>query len=135
MITGRLPFQCGGNFPRVVYFNGVVSKDALITFAEDIHAFTTASIEHVETLEMFDVDLREKEGGPYHSVKFLLIVHMRDKDGVIHSIAIPAPDADILEVKRQLWALKDEPGQLITQAYSRLTGLAELTFDQGALVG
>lgn len=135
MMRGRLPFQCGGNFPREVSLPLVTGKDALAAYASAIHAFTTARTEYGELIEMFDIDLPEQAGTPYHSTKFLLIVYMRDNAGVTYSTAIPAPIPDILETRRQRWALKDEPGQLITQAYAQLTGLDELTFDQGALVG
>lgn len=135
MLTGRLPFQVGGNMPRHVSFNGIVSKDALRVFAAAVHPFTSASIEHGEVIEMFDIDFPEQAGGAYHSVKFLLVVHVRDNAGIRHSFAIPAPKSEYLEIKRQMWTLKTEPGQLITQAYAQLTGLEDLTFDQGALVG
>lgn len=132
---GRLPFQIGGNLPRHVMLPTVQSKDALHQYARDIHGMTSASIEHGEITDLFDIDLPEKTGGAYHSVKLLLIVSMRNSDGVRYSTAIPAPLASILETRRQMWMLKQEPGQLITQAYAKLTGLTELKFDQGALVG
>ena len=135
MFYGRLPFQIGGNLPRHVYLKAVTGKAELAAYADAIAPYTSASIEHGEFSEMFDINIAEKAGGPYHSVKFLLVIYMRDKDGGKHSTAIPAPLGSFLEIKRHRYALKDEPGQLITKAYAQLTGLDELTFDQGALVG
>ncbi len=135
MLTGRLPFRIGGNFPREVYLKTITDIPALTAYAETIHQFTSAEIQYGEVTQLFDIDLAEKVGGPYHSTRFLLVIHMRNSDGVRYSTAIPAPLAELLETRRQMWALKQEPGQLITQAYAKLTGLSELQFDQGALVG
>lgn len=135
MYYGRLPFQLKGNMPRHVYLKTVKDKAALAAYAAAIAPYTSASIEHGELSEMFDIDIPEKAGGAYSSVKFLVVVHMHDKDGVRYSTAIPAPLESNFEIKRQMYALKDEPGKIITQAYSALTGLDGLTFDQGALVG
>ena len=135
MYYGRLPFQIGGNMPRHIYLKSVKDKDALAAFAAAIHPLTSASIEHGEFYELFDIDLPEGADDAYHSVKFQLVAHFRDQDGGRHAVAIPAPKAELFEIKRQMYLLKAEPGQLLTQAYAQLTGLDELTFEQGALVG
>lgn len=131
---GRIYFEVNEEEPATyITLQHVSGALQLVQFANVLSAYTRARITHVEFIEILFTEDSTTEGD-WASCLLRGIVKFRDAEHKLWAIPLPAPVDTMFQELNGTWQVKKEVGEIITAAYTAMSG-QQFTYADGWLVG
>lgn len=126
--------QFGKNYLRdLCYLSHGASLAALETYVTQLHAYSNAEITYISVTQAKSLELPENVGD-YETLSMQAKILLRDNDGKLWGVMIPAPISSMFEeVENEGLRVKQAVGEQIASYYAQFSGLA-VTFEEGWLV-